>query len=449
MVRSSTTGRGLRAGILSLILLSVLSAAAAGQPAREASSAQAPYVRRGDQVEERYRDLNRRVEQLYQDLLIWVDREAPWLKEELMGAPPERARYGYQILPEIGEDSPPPQPRPRPRSTSYSWPITERMIRDEETRLELLLEGKVQALGRMEPLERQSFYAEMVADYRTVRSGARLIDRHIQHNRLWQKAVALNPGSFEDGTRLHDAVLERQAILEALAAEDLSSFQAALRRIDTVDLRGSRSEVEERLRRRERRLEEQIQLRHDSLKVPDFVRILEGASGQWLIQVPVLSDIQDEDFLRRFKAAVEGHWRFGQEGTEFQVQVEVSRIDPAELYGESGLPKPGAELDVDRHAALFPAEAAALTTGASSVQVRGAGCILLGPQPVQPRVLAHEFGHVLGFRDGYFRGYRDLGGDGYEIVEILPDYEDIMTSPGMGEVQRRHFERLLEAVQSR
>ena len=59
-------------------------------------------------------------------------------------------------------------------------------------------------------------------------------------------------------------------------------------------------------------------------------------------------------------------------------------------------------------------------------------------------MLAHEFGHVLGLRDAYFRGYRDLGADGYQVMEVVADPDDIMGAPGTGPVLRRHFSKLIE-----
>ena len=56
---------------------------------------------------------------------------------------------------------------------------------------------------------------------------------------------------------------------------------------------------------------------------------------------------------------------------------------------------------------------------------------------------AHEFGHILGFIDGYFRGYRDLGEYGYEVVEIIADPADIMSASTTGKVLSRHLDRLL------
>ena len=66
-----------------------------------------------------------------------------------------------------------------------------------------------------------------------------------------------------------------------------------------------------------------------------------------------------------------------------------------------------------------------------------------------PNVLAHEFGHILGFADGYFRGYRDRGPEGFEVLEVVIDAEDIMSAPGTGRVWRRHFQQLLDARTSR
>jgi hypothetical protein len=58
--------------------------------------------------------------------------------------------------------------------------------------------------------------------------------------------------------------------------------------------------------------------------------------------------------------------------------------------------------------------------------------------------MAHEFGHILGFIDGYFRGYRDRDTQGYEVLEIVPDPDDIMCTPGSGHVRAHHFDQLLK-----
>ena len=70
----------------------------------------------------------------------------------------------------------------------------------------------------------------------------------------------------------------------------------------------------------------------------------------------------------------------------------------------------------------------------------------LGPGEVSARTIAHEFGHLLGFRDGYIRGYRDLGSKGFEIIELTSVFDDIMSAPREGDVQVAHFELILEAL---
>ena len=69
--------------------------------------------------------------------------------------------------------------------------------------------------------------------------------------------------------------------------------------------------------------------------------------------------------------------------------------------------------------------------------------IIVGPHDIARNVLAHEFGHMLGFVDRYFRGYRDRGPEGFEVLEVVIDPEDIMS--GGGQVGRHHFERILSA----
>ena len=61
--------------------------------------------------------------------------------------------------------------------------------------------------------------------------------------------------------------------------------------------------------------------------------------------------------------------------------------------------------------------------------------------------LAHEFGHILGFTDGYVRGYADLGEKGFEILELTSFFDDIMSAPREGHVQPTHFKLLLDALE--
>ena len=127
-------------------------------------------------------------------------------------------------------------------------------------------------------------------------------------------------------------------------------------------------------------------------------------------------------------------------------QVKVTHPITTAVYTQLLLVYPGASIDVQLHVDLFPKDGGALTTGGNSTYVKGTDSIVLGAEAILPRTLAHEFGHVLGFSDQYFRGYRDLGVEGYEIVEITPYPKDIMSSSGYGEANRFHFETIIEAA---
>jgi hypothetical protein len=72
-----------------------------------------------------------------------------------------------------------------------------------------------------------------------------------------------------------------------------------------------------------------------------------------------------------------------------------------------------------QHLARFPRDGAVLTTGALTTHFYR-GPIVLGSQEIAPSVLAHEFGHVLGFSDTYIRGYKDLGKNGFQVMEVNP-----------------------------
>ena len=90
-----------------------------------------------------------------------------------------------------------------------------------------------------------------------------------------------------------------------------------------------------------------------------------------------------------------------------------------------------------------------LTTGVNRTYATVGRYVALGPGQISGNSLAHEFGHILGFIDGYFRGARDLGDAGYEILEISSDPEDIMAAPGNGAVLTAHAEQLLAAAAAR
>jgi hypothetical protein len=153
--------------------------------------------------------------------------------------------------------------------------------------------------------------------------------------------------------------------------------------------------------------------------------------------VPVYTDIDDEGLLQTAERVIESVWTVTDGDTGYSVDVIWRRLNIPDV------PR-GAHIDIAAHARNFPADGAVLTAGANTTHSYTGRYIALGTGPLPHRVLAHEFGHVLGFRDGYFRGYRDVGDDGFEILELALRFDDIMSAPREGVVHPVHFKMLLE-----
>jgi hypothetical protein len=195
------------------------------------------------------------------------------------------------------------------------------------------------------------------------------------------------------------------------------------------------------LSQREAFLGRNIQRALSRVRIFDFVD-LERRGDQWTFRVSVYTDIDDHDFIASVKRIIEQKWRLEDGQNQFRVELDFSYIPTEKLYHGVDQPRPGEEIDTLRHLQRFPPGGAILTTGAPTTHVRH-DAIILGPHPISAGVLAHEFGHVLGFRDRYVRGYRDMGRDGFQIMEVVSDPRDIMASPDSGAVWPEHFETLL------
>jgi hypothetical protein len=108
----------------------------------------------------------------------------------------------------------------------------------------------------------------------------------------------------------------------------------------------------------------------------------------------------------------------------------------------------GAHFEVSVHAARFPT-GDSFSHGRRNDNAVVKRYVALGPGDIFKRTLAHEFGHLLGFPDGYIRGYKDLGEMGLEIQELTTVFDDIMSSPRDGAVLPAHFKMIMEAVKQR
>ncbi len=401
------------------------------------------YLQSGDEVESYNRTYKERLQRFYDKLHALMGTKAASLLPQLEAAKPKPVHVGYQILPQLTPDAPPPAQRPRATSSSYSWPWTRQLI-DREMQKLTGLEAALDHLATLSESEQAAGYEKLLTEYRPLPAAQRLIDSHIQYNRFWQAAIAHDAPGYQRQTALHNAVLERQAIVDTLNAPDETAFRQAVHAIKDINGNGAREVVERELKERELTLAREIHAATDAITTPFFLRVTHNAPHLWIIQAPFYTDVEDAEFLQSFQTAVESVWRVHDGEDEFRVQLDISTISASQLYEQQPAPSKGEPIDLQAHLAHFPADGAVLTTGAKTTHVTGGRCIALGPHDIAPHTLAHEFGHILGFRDVYFRGYRDLGVDGYQVLEVVADPEDIMGAPGSGPVLRHHFEQLLK-----
>jgi hypothetical protein len=366
----------------------------------------APYLRRGNQVERRYSAYREELQRFYDSLSARVDREALELRARL--SPPAAVPYGYQILPTLLADTPW-QPAPtRIMLSSFSWPKTDSLITRDSAKLVAI---------RTPPTSGHADLETIVADYLALAKDQKLAASQIQYNRLWQGQVARSPASYVAARAQQAAALLLQA------------------RPESARVQGGRPGDRDSL---QRVVDEAVK----KLPAPSFVQVIRPVPHRWVVAVPMYTDITDSAFVERFRQAVESAWHVRAGEDEYSVSLDIRRLPPAQLYPNGRVPDKGEHVDVGAHVARFPQDGAVLTTGANSIYSLGRA-IVLGPHAIGPSALIHEFGHTLGFRDGYFRSYDDLGGDGYRILEVILDPLTIVAAPEHGYVRLEHFLQLI------
>ena len=140
--------------------------------------------------------------------------------------------------------------------------------------------------------------------------------------------------------------------------------------------------------------------------------------------------------MAKAKTAIEQLWQVQDGDLKYLVAIDIRKVPP--------IVEQGTRIDVRAHATRFPEDGAVLTTGAQTTHSLVGRYVALAPGDLSTRTLAHEFGHILGFRDGYIRGYRDLGERGFEILELTSVFDDIMSAPREGHVQPEHFKLIVD-----
>lgn len=349
------------------------------------------YLRQGDRIEQVFRDYHSRLSEFYTRLREIVQSEAPDLVEKLEGEPPRPILYGYQLVPRLF-DEPADKGLASQKIRSYSWTLTEGYIRGEGIKLTI---ATTQIDFRSEPL------STIVQAYRNLVDNQKTIDQHIEYNRFWQRAVAADRPRYDQLT----------ALMKTLQQKDLDANRVISEALGAPD-------------------------------VPSYIKAVRSEHGV-LLRVPMYTDIPDDAFLARVKAVIEKAWQVEDGGTRYGVEVEWRQTS-----FRNG-PKRGDHINIRAHADVFPKDGGILTTGAESTHAVVGRFIALGAADTSYRTIAHEFGHILGFRDGYIRGYKDLANDGFEITELTPNFDDLMSAPRQGNVHASHFKLLLASPKLR
>jgi hypothetical protein len=398
---------------------------------RRDSLSAAAYIERGKQVAQRYQAYGRRLAAYHASLAAAVKQEAPDVLVHLQPRGP--VLTGYQVLPPILLDTA--AGKSAPSIVAYSWPWTDHLI----DRASQEIASSEAMLRRAKETARQNseILKTLALDYPRLSSQRANIHEHIQYNRLWQAAIAADRPGYEQETILQGEVLEHQKIANLLHRMSAASERSDLSPNAPLKLSGTSINLTARAASLTRRINAAL----SRLDTPEFVSV-ENYTGRWLIRVPLFTDIEDHEFVHTVQQMIENSWQASDSEQSYRVQLDITFITPGTLYPNRANSIAGQKLDVPRHLSRFPSGGAILTTGGLTTYVQN-HAIILGSQGVTPQVLAHEFGHILGFRDRYVRGYRNLGKDGFLVMELVADSKDIMAATSDGAVLPRHFQRII------
>jgi hypothetical protein len=366
----------------------------------------AAYVREGTRVEQQFRGYRERLAQFFEQLRATIQRDVPpdqatTLLRQMEKAPPAVGVFGYNLLPRIVDIPQPPTPI---RSFSYSWPITESYIRGEESRLDRAKSDLAQ-LAAVTQDEKPARLSSLVNQYRELIRNQSTVDQYIEYNRFWQRSIAEERKQYDRMTQVYWALKSGNPDTAATIREVLGKPKA-----------------------------------------PRFIRVRRVGTDRIVLEVRVYTDIDDDAYLSQVRTVIEETWRAEDSGIQYSVELDLRKVPAPELYRGRTAPLTGEHIDIEKHISRFPGDGGVLTTGAEFTHGSVGRYVALGPGDLAPKTLAHEFGHILGFTDGYVRGYNDLGERGFEILELTAFFDDIMSAPREGHVQATHFKLLMEAL---
>jgi len=289
-------------------------------------------------------------------------REDPAQLARLTPEPPRPRPRGYGLLPEILPDLP-----GKPASLGESRFDLHRLTTEYAADLRDAALLALRAGGAPgAPL------APLVEEYLRLVPRLRLLESKVAYHRYWQGAVVEFAAYFAERNRVVALVRELSKLLSVKG--------------DAARIAALRKEIAERA---------------SPFNAAPGLSI-ERRDGERVMPIAIVTDIGDPAFLDAFAAAVQVSFAESEaaRALRFRVELSIRRVTPESLYPE-GPPERGASIDEKEHLSRFPEGALVLTTGADSTHAWAGHSLHLGADPVRPRVLAHEFAHLLGFTDAY------------------------------------------------
>jgi len=349
------------------------------------------------------------MQRIHTALLSRIEAEAPELRERLDPRPPSSREVGYGVLPELLANPPEASVQPRERryslekiSTSFAPTIRDAAI--------------LAARATEEP---SAGLEELLGEYEGLKASLANLQDHLAYHEFWQASVAAIPQVYAKRAQTLEMVREWNSLRRSPG--------------DGVRLGELEAGIRDRLT--------------PFTRTPGLGITASPDAGSSL-GVRVYTDLEDDSFLQIFATAVEDAWTHSAaaEASGLSVELELVRLEASALYPETP-PTRGSSLDIEDHLQRFPAGALVLTTGAASTHAEVGRYIQLGSSPIRPRTLAHEFGHLLGFTDGYLRAVEGESTDpfGVLLIEWTGLFDDLMGDARRGRPTTGLFERLKEA----
>jgi hypothetical protein len=328
--------------------------------------------------------------------------------QRLTDKPAVPRRTGYGLLPDVEPDQPIQELEPRRQTYSLESlsTISAANFRDA-------------ALLRSRVVEEQTAPLELlIAEYERLQPKLDNLDNHINYHSMWQQAAIDDAEFFARQNRIHARAI---------------AWDQSRANVDPQASDSARMEIAELVA---------------PFRSTAGLAIELDDSGTRVLHVSVATDITDGPFLEKFRRGVLAAFSESKavRSRRFRVDLTFDRITPASLYSD-GSPEIGAVIDEDAHVARFPDGALVLTTGAKRTHAFVGRHIQLGTDPTAPRILAHEFAHLLGFKDAYLRSFEGTPDDpfGCVFIEWTGLRNDLMGSPSRGIVTVAMIDQLLQA----